>query len=189
MTAFSTSSNPEPKPYRFTVEEFEKLEFSDPEARVELLDGEIFEMSPIGENHAFETFKLQEILDAASQKRYLIWNQNPIRLSSRSRPQPDLVLLEPPLKQYKGKLPEPAQIGLLVEIADSSLWYDRNKKLSLYANAGISEVWILNLKSSELEVYREPSEDGYGMKQTLKAGQAVTPLCLGVAVNWWDDES
>jgi Uma2 family endonuclease len=56
MTAFSTSSNSEPKPYRFTVEEFEKLEFSDAEARVELLDGEVFEMSPIGENHAFETF-------------------------------------------------------------------------------------------------------------------------------------
>ena len=189
MTAISSEFAREPQPYRFTVEEFEKLEFADPDARVELLDGEIFEMSPIGENHAFETFKLQEILDRASQKRYLIWNQNPIRLSNRSRPQPDLALLEPPLKQYKGKLPEPTQIGLLVEVADSSLWYDRNKKLPRYANAGIREVWILNLKASELEVYRNPNEDGYGFKETLKHGSLVTPLCLGVAVNWWDEES
>ena len=145
-------------------------------------------MSQIRENQAFETFKLQEILDYANQKRYLIWNQNPIRLSSRSRPQPDLALLMPPLKQYKGRLPEPAQIGLLVEVADSSLWYDRNKKLPRYESAGIQEVWILNLKASELEVYRNPNEDGYGFKETLKYGSTVTPLCLSIAVNWWDEE-
>ena len=146
-----------------------------PDARVELLDGEIIDMSPIGSFHGGVTNCLNEIFTAASKRRWVTAVQNPVRLDDHSEPQPDLVLLKPTPDFYRRQHPGPADVYLLIEVSDSSLSIDREAKLPAYGRAGIAEVWIVNLIDQTVEVYREPHFAGYASKVILRSGDQAAP--------------
>jgi Uma2 family endonuclease len=154
------------------------------EDRVELIDGEIIDIAPIGSEHAGNTNGLIEIFArAVVQGLYLISVQNPLRLDAYNEPQPDVMLLRPRKDKYRDSHPSAEDVLLLVEVADSSLGYDRGAKLALYARTKIPEVWIVNVPAKLLEVYRNPIDDGFASKQELKEG-TITPDSLpSVVVN------
>ncbi len=149
-----------------------------PEARVELLDGEIIDMSPIGPFHGVITAKLTEFFILQSKSRWSVMSQNSIRLDKQSQPQPDLILVKRALDAYTYRLPEPEDVVLLVEVSDSSIELDRARKLPLYGRAGIPEVWIVNLEDRAIEVYREPHLTGYASSEILKAGAKAAPMAF-----------
>lgn len=147
-----------------------------PDARVELLNGEIVDMSPIGSNHGGTTKSLNHIFARSCQERYVVSVQDPIRLDGVSEPEPDLMLLKPEKSFYRERHPGPDDVLLLIEVADASLERDREKKLSLYGKAGISDYWIVNLLENTIEVHREPTFTGYSSIQVFEPGQEVAPL-------------
>ena len=124
---------------RFTVEEYYRMAeigILTERDRVELIDGEIVEMTPIGHHHAACVHAVSALLTRALGDRALVWPQNPVLMPRNTEPQPDVVLLRPPLSQYWARLPLPADVLLLVEVADTSYRFDREIKLPLYAAAG-----------------------------------------------------
>ncbi len=149
-----------------------------PDARVELLDGEIIDMSPIGPFHGGVTNRLLRLFTAVSQDQCVLTVQNPVRLDDHSEPQPDLMLLKPAADFYGKRHPRPEDVCLLVEVSDTTLTLDVRKKLPAYGRAGIAEVWIVNLNDETVEVYREPHFTGYGSKTVLGAGHKATPLAF-----------
>ena len=130
--------------------------------RVELLEGQLVDMSPIGPRHAIVTENLNELLVTAFAGRARIRCQDPVVLDDGSEPQPDLALVRRPWRGYPHTHPEPGDIFLLIEVADSSLDFDRTVKLELYARACIREVWIVDLTTDGVLVHRRPSGGGYG---------------------------
>lgn len=146
-----------------------------PDARVELLDGQIIDMSPIGPFHGGVTNQLNAIFTAAAGGRWVTAVQNPVHLDDHSEPQPDLVLLRPSPDFYRKRHPRSEDVFLLVEVSDASLKTDREEKLPVYGRAGVAEVWIVDLTNLTLEVYREPHFAGYGSKAVLRAGDRATP--------------
>ena len=165
-------------PKRVSVDDYYRMAATgelSPEARVELLDGRILDMAPIGSFHGGMTNYLTEIFAAANRRRWVMAVQNPVRLDDYSEPQPDLMLLHPAADYYQRRHPVPSEVFLLVEVADSSLTKDRGLKLPAYGRAGIAEVWIVNLADLTLEVYREPHFTGYGAKTILRAGDQARP--------------
>ena len=176
-----------PTKHRFSVKEYYRMAETGvlkPDARVELLNGEIIDMSPIGPFHGGVTNYLIEILTSASKCRWMTAVQNPVRLDDHSEPQPDLVLLKPSPDFYRNRHPQPEHVYLLIEVSDTSLMTDREEKLPAYGRAGIAEVWIVNLNDETVEVYREPHFTGYGSKTILRAGDIAKPLAFAdVAVD------
>ncbi len=149
-----------------------------PDARVELLDGKIIDMSPIGPFHGGVTNYLNELFTAASRGRWRTSVQNPLHLDDHSEPQPDLMLLKPAADFYRKRHPVPGDVFLLVEVSDTTLELDRAEKLPAYGRAGIAEVWIVDLSHSTIEVYREPHFTGYAGKAVLGAGDRAKPLAF-----------
>ena len=153
-----------------TVEDYYRMGeegFFAPEARVELLDGEIIEMLPIGPFHAHAGRRLANHFARLGEGRWLVDMQSPVRLNNRSEPQPDFALLRPLDEEYATRHPVPEDVFLLVEVAESSLRYDQGRKLSAYAKAGIKEYWIVNLVKRWVEIYRDPSPSG-GYATTIR---------------------
>lgn len=146
--------------------------------RVELLDGELYAMPPIGDDHVGSTISLTYFLSLRVGERALVSVQNPIRLSDYSEPEPDVALLRPRDDFYRKGRIQPQDILLLIEVARSSLDFDRASKLPRYAAAGIIEVWIANLVARRIEVYREPHGDYYAYTQILGPGESVSPMAL-----------
>ncbi|MCI2429873.1 Uma2 family endonuclease [Candidatus Acetothermia bacterium] len=142
--------------------------------RVELLEGEIIEMSPISSRHASCVSRLNYVLQSRVQDRAIVSVQNPVRLSEHSEPQPDLTLLRPRADFYGVAHPQPQDVLLLVEVCETSTHFDRRVKLPLYAKAGIPEVWLVDLTQQQIEVYRSPSQQGYSQIQTFVRGQSLT---------------
>jgi Uma2 family endonuclease len=129
---------------------------------VELIDGEIIDMAPIGQGHAATVNKLNRALVMAFGELAIVSVQNPVRLNQFNEPQPDFVVFRPRADFYAaGERPGPADTLLVIEVADSSLRYDRSVKLPLYARTGIPEVWIVDLRRRQVYVHRSPSSDGY----------------------------
>ena len=151
-----------------------------PDARVELLDGKVKDMSPIGPFHGDVTTYLTEFFAAASKGRWRTRVQNSLRLDEHSEPQPDLVLAKP--ISYRQRHPRPDEVFLLVEVSDTSLEFDQNEKLPAYGRAGVPEVWIVNLNDLVLEIFREPHFTGYASKTVLRAGDQVSPQAFPDAV-------
>ncbi len=149
-----------------------------PDARVELLDGQIIDMSPIGPLHGGLLNRLLRLFTKVSRGRYLVTVQNPLHLDEHSEPEPDLMLLRPQPGDYTDRHPAPTDVFLLIEVADTSLHYDREEKLPAYGRAGISEVWIVNALERNIEVYREPHLTGYGSVTVLRAGEQACPLAF-----------
>jgi Uma2 family endonuclease len=128
--------------------------------RVELIEGELLEMAPIGAEHIAASNALTRLLVLAVGDSFIVSVANPVRLTQRSEPQPDFTVLKP-RDDYRTMLPRPEDTILAVEVANTSLNYDRNVKLALYARSRIPEVWIVNLAAEEVEVYRSPVGDVY----------------------------
>jgi Uma2 family endonuclease len=176
-----------PTQHRFNVKEYYRMAETGvlrPDARVELLNGEIIDMSPVGPFHSSVTNYLIEIFTAASKGRWMTSAQNPVRLDDYSEPQLDLVLLKPSPDFYRKRHPQPEDVYLLVEVSERSLATDREEKLPAYGRAGIAEVWIVNLTDQTIEVYHEPHFNGYGAKTLLRSGdQARSQAFSDVGVN------
>jgi len=159
---------------RFTVAEYHRLaevgilHEDDP---VELIEGRIVEMSPIGSRHIWCVNDLTALFSQRRDVRMSV--QNPVRLGERSEPEPDFVLLRPNTSHRR--TPEPLDVLLVVEVADSSLEYDTQVKSALYARAGIPEMWIADLGGQRIEVRREPSPDGYRLIRIAVRGQRIAP--------------
>ena len=146
--------------------------------RVELLDGEIVEMTPIGPEHSGCVGVLTGLLARRLGDRAFVWVHNPVHLPDRSEPEPDVVLLRPRPDGYRTAHPLPADILLIIEVADTSLESDRGVKLPLYAQAGIPEVWLVNLPGEVIEVCREPGAGRYGSRHFARRGETVSCLAF-----------
>lgn len=147
-----------------------------PEERLELLDGEILEMAAIGSRNFACVNMFTRWFVRGVGDRAIVSIQNPVRISPQSEPEPDLALLHPRVDDYASSLPGPSDVFLLIEVADTSLDYDR-RKLLRYAAAGIPEVWIAELEGKCMLVHREPSADGYGNVKTVTSG-TLSPLAF-----------
>jgi len=171
--------------HRFNVKEYYQMAETGvlpPGARVELLDGRIIDMSPIGPLHGGVVKRLNRLFHRYAKDRWLQAVQDPVHLEEHSEPQPDLMLLRPAADDYESGHPEPKDVFLLIEVSDSTLETDREVKLPAYARAGIAEVWIVNLIDGTLEVYREPHFTGYANTQVLHEGESVAPVRFPDAV-------
>jgi Uma2 family endonuclease len=161
---------------KFTVEEYEKMATEGiikPDEKVELIRGEIIKMSPMGTRHAAGIARLTQLFSRKFGDLILLGVQNPIRLNNNSQPEPDLSLLIPRSDFYVAAYPCPQDIYLIIEVSDSTLDYDRYTKISLYAEANIKEVWIVNLKEECLEVYRHPLQGSYQDIQKYYRGEII----------------
>ena len=164
--------------HRFTVDEYHEMARAGAlaeDARVELIEGEIVDMTPIGFRHAATVDLLTRWLVQGCGNRAVVRVQGPIRLSAHSEPQPDLAVLKPRDDFYRTTAAAPDDILLLVEVGDSSLPYDRTIKLPLYARAGIREAWLVDLVRDRVEVFSDPGPDGYRRSETRERGAALVP--------------
>ncbi len=143
------------------------------DARVELLDGEVIEMAPIGSAHNGCVIALNNLLAEAVAGRALISVQGPVRLDDRSEPQPDLAVLSPRDDAYRRSHAVPAEVLLLIEVADTSLAFDQGRKAPYYAASGVRETWVVDLDQEEVQVMRVPSPSGYRQIRGLRRGDRL----------------
>ena len=151
--------------HRITVDDYHRMGETGilgPELRTELIEGEVIEMPPIGPEHGGAVNYLSNLIARVVRARAVVSVQNPIVLDSHSEPQPDIALLRPKADFYRTAHPRPGDILLVIEVADTTLRYDRDVKLPLYARAGIPEAWLVDLQGRRLTVYRNPGADAYG---------------------------
>jgi Uma2 family endonuclease len=153
-----------------------------PDARVELLDGEITDIPPMEPLHGGVSKFLTWFFTSTGNDRWITSVQNPVRLSDYSEPQPDLMLLKSSPDFYRRQHPRPEDVYLLVEVSDSTLESDQEQKLPAYARAAIAEVWIVDLNDESIQIYREPSFTGYAAKTVLRAGDQAVPQAFPDAV-------
>ncbi len=132
-----------------------------PDDRIELIEGQIIEMSPIGSDHSGQVNRLTRLLINAVGDRAVLGVQNPVRLSDITEPEPDFAVLKPRQDDYAGSMPGPQDVLLLIEVSDSSLGYDRGVKARLYARHAIPEFWIVNVRNGTVVVHRAPAEGSY----------------------------
>ncbi len=177
----------EPRKHRITADEYHRMAevgLLAPDARVELIAGEIIDMAPIGTDHCSVVDYLTEVLAPAVRGRAILRVQGAIRLDSMSEPQPDIALLVPRADRYRGSHPSPAEVLLVIEVSDSTLRYDRDVKVALYALRGIREVWLVDLQHGELHCYRSPQGDHYvDHSVTRKPGVIAMAGLPGVEVD------
>jgi len=167
-------SLPEISRYYFSAAEFERMGEAGvftKDARLELIEGEIIEMSPIGSRHAACVNFLSRFLNQAVGDIALVSVQNPIRLNDFSEPEPDIALLRLRDDFYRDAHPTPADVLLMIEVADTTLGYDRQVKVPLYAKAGVAEVWIINLTEEQIEVYAELTGGTYQTILNFRRGE------------------
>jgi Uma2 family endonuclease len=158
-----------------------------PDARFELLGGEIYELMPPGPMHAYLVELIDRLMETLAQgSGGHARAQNPIRLTPEYDPQPDVAVVRGREVDYRDRFPGPADVLLVVEVSDTSLDHDRLLKLPAYAAAGIPECWLINVSEAQVEVYREPDVSGYRQRRHYRSGETVEPLfapgaALGVA--------
>jgi Uma2 family endonuclease len=155
-----------------------------PEARVELIEGEIIDMAPIGSRHASVVNRLNRIIVPAVGDRAIVQVQGPVRLDDFSEPEPDVALLKPRADYYRDALPGAADVLLIIEVADSTQRYDRRVKVPLYARHGVPEVWVIDLENSLAHFHRRPGDGAY-TDVSATAHPAATPIAAlpGVAID------
>lgn len=176
-------------PHRFTVKEYyqmaETTGIFDCANKMELIEGEIVDMvSPIGSKHADWVDRLSYYFIRELPDGVVVRNQNPIHLDNMTEPEPDLVLAAPRKQPYSEAHPSATDVLLLIEVADSSLAYDRDIKAPLYARHGIAEYWLIDIESNVLTIYREPSNEGYRSTYRPPLDEVVTlPLLNDVSVD------
>jgi len=170
---------------RFTVEDYHRMGEAgilSEDDRVELIEGEIVEMTPVGSRHAGCVNRLVRLFHRTVGDRALVSVQNPVRLGQHSEPQPDVALLKPRADFYAASHPGPGEVLLLVEVVESSAHYDREVKVPLYARAGIQEVWLVDLTKGCVEVHRNPAGASYAEVLRLRRGDRLAPAAFPDAV-------
>jgi Uma2 family endonuclease len=163
---------------RFTVDEYyrmAKVGILRDDERVELLDGEIVPMNPIGSPHAWCVNRLSQIIILGLGTRFVVSVQSSLRLDREAEPEPDITVLRRDSPQTR--LPGPGETLLVIEVADSSIKKDRGRKRAMYARARIQEYWIVDLNADRIEVYRQPGARGYRSTTLAGRGDSVSPLC------------
>ncbi len=173
--------------HRLTVEQYHRMAETGVlarDARVELIEGVIVDMAPIGSRHAATVNRLTRALTAAVGTRAIVSIQNPIRLGERSEPQPDLALLRPREDFYAEAIPTAADTLLVIEVSQATAAFDRQVKVPLYAQHGVPEVWIVDLDFSLVRFYRAPQGDRYtDITATETPGPTPVPMLPGVTVD------
>jgi Uma2 family endonuclease len=165
----------------FTADEYYRLAevgILHEDDRVELLDGVIVEMTPIGVPHAACVDRLNVLLQRGYGDRAIVRVQGPIRLNPYSEPQPDLSILKPRADFYGTAHPGPADVLVVIEIADTSLRYDRDVKMPLYARAGIAEYWLIDVVNDTVEVFGQPGPGGYLASELASRGDRLPTRAL-----------
>ncbi|MGH8227973.1 MAG: Uma2 family endonuclease [Steroidobacteraceae bacterium] len=183
----STVMASSPKPHCITVDEYHRMAevgLLASDSRVELIEGEIIDMPPIGPPHSAVVARLDRLVQLAVGDRALIRIQDPVRLDSRSEPQPDLALLKPRDDWYSRSHPAPAHVLLLIEVGNASAQFDRDVKAPLYARHAIPEVWLVDLDQMQLGILRSPLEGAYTeVSYTASPGIIPIPGLRGVSVD------
>jgi Uma2 family endonuclease len=161
----------------FTVDEYYRMAEAgilNEDSRVELIEGEIIQMSPIGIRHASCVSRAIKVFMTTLGDRILLSPQNPVRLSNITEPQPDILLLKPRADFYGSKHPIGEDTYLVLEVSDTTLRYDRDRKVPLYAKSGVPEVWIEDLQANLILVYRNPAGKHYSTSLTLRRGEQIS---------------
>jgi Uma2 family endonuclease len=143
--------------------------------RIELIEGDMLDMAPIGTKHSAMTSRLHELFVLAVARSATVVSGGPVNLGEFSQPQPDLMLLKRRPDFYSGKTPEAVDVLLLIEVSDSSLSFDQGIKLNLYARYGVAEYWVVDVEGRRVVTYREPTAKGYIRKAEFQAPDAITP--------------
>jgi len=163
---------------RITVDDYHRIADAgvfDPAERFELLDGFLIEMAPIGHRHGYAARTVANLLMYALGRRAIIETNAPLSLTADSEPQPDVLVLRPPFTLYRERLPRPVDVLLLIEVSETSRSYDRGPKARSYAEAGIEELWVVDLVEEEVVVHRDPQADGYATRTPFRRGQRIAP--------------
>jgi Uma2 family endonuclease len=164
---------------KWTVKEYHKLGemgFFQPEERVELVSGNIIRMSAKGTAHTSATRRTATLLRDLLENLAAVYTQDPIALDDNSEPEPDIAVVRIDPFDYATHHPTPSEVYLIIEVADSSLVYDRQIKANIYARSGIVDYWVLNVNERQLHVFREPAEDGYQSEVILEENDSISPL-------------
>lgn len=157
-----------------------------PRDRVELIDGEIIDMVPIGTVHSGKTIRLTSLFArAVADKLVLVSVQGPLRLDSFNEPEPDLIVLRPRADHYQASHPSAADVLLVIEVADSSLAYDRSVKVPLYASFGIPELWIVDVTDKAVELFAEPNctASSFSIQERRTSGRLTPRLVPAVTID------
>lgn len=171
----------EPTRLLFDVDDYHalgRIGFFGNDRRLELIDGEILEMTPIGPEHANCVRRLNALFSSRLGGRAVIDAQGPVRLGNLSEPQPDLTLLEPPLHRYDHRHAMADDVLLVVEVSDTTLRFDRKVKAPLYARQRLGELWVIDLNAGVVEVHRQPSAEGYRTVERHGRGDVIVPQAL-----------
>jgi Uma2 family endonuclease len=174
----------EPEPRLFTVDEYYKMAEAGILAaseRVELVQGVIYTMSPIGSRHHSAVIHLNRVFSGRLLDVAEVSVQGPVRLANLTEPEPDFAIVRRQLDQrrpYEFAPPSSSDIYLIVEVADTSLGFDLGEKADTYAGDGIPELWVLDLAGDRLIVHRDPTPDGYASVQTAARGETITALAF-----------
>lgn len=175
-----TQPYPQPRRLRFSVDDYYKMiemGMIDDYERSEIIDGQMVPKMTIGDKHAMAVDRLARILIRSLPEQVLVRIQNPLRISDFDEPEPDVVLAD--LTKYDGsRHPRPEETILVMEVSDVSLKHDRDVKLPLYSDAGIAEVWIVNLRDNVIEIHQDPNLGIYQQVKIFKSGQKVTSTAL-----------
>jgi Uma2 family endonuclease len=172
---------PHEKRRQFKVSEYYRMAEAgvlSPEDRVELIEGEVITMSPIGSRHAACVRRLDASLTRSIPHLAIVSIQSPIAIDEYSEPEPDVALLKPRDNYYSDRHPRPEDVLLVIEVAETSLEYDRLVKLPLYARAGIPEAWLVNLSKDVIEVHTEPVNGVYQACRIVTRGETIASLVL-----------
>ena len=166
---------------KFTVAEYYRMVDAgilQPRERVELIEGVILTMPPIGPFHAESVDYFNRVFSRRSEGRFRVRIQSTVHLGEHLEPEPDIALLRCRPGGYRRAHPTPEDILLITEVADSTLDYDRDIKAPIYGRAGIPETWVVNLREDCLEVFRNPGPQGYGQHTLYRRGDKISPVAL-----------
>ena len=172
---------PTPQRRKFTVAEYYRMGeigILGPDERVELIDGEILVMPPIGPGHAGSVDFTADYITRRLDEQFIVRSQNPVHLSDSSEPQPDIAIIVRRRESYFTAHPTPADVLLVIEVADSSLEFDREVKAHIYGRAGVPETWVKNLPEDCIERFTEPGPEGYAQHSIHRRGETLTPVSL-----------
>jgi Uma2 family endonuclease len=167
--------------HKLSVEDYHamgKAGILNEDSRVELIEGELIDMSPIGSRHASVVNTLSKLCVEQADRLAIVSIQNSLSLPPDSEPQPDIMLLKARPDRYWNALPTGSDVLLLIEVADTTLGYDRNVKLPLYARHDIPEVWLIDLQTKAVELYSDPAPHGYRKILRPDADTTISPVLV-----------
>jgi Uma2 family endonuclease len=167
--------------HRFTVERFHQMTEAGifgPDDRIELMDGEIVEMSPIYPPHSSRVGRLTHLCVLRFGDRCVVSIQGPLDVDAHTEAYPDVLLLRPRDDFYAARHPRAEDVLLVVEVSDTTVRYDTRVKAPRYAAAGIADYWLVNLRRNTITVFRDPGPTGYGRSQVVRRGESIRPLAF-----------